>query len=223
MITFFPNKIPEHLKVDIKSIREERANMISHGVGLLLFLIGVPFLLFYTIKTGKFPYIIGAFLYGISLIMVYTSSTLYHSSYNATIRKRLRIFDHVSIYFLIAGSYSPFILTHVTTTIGWSIFIILWSMVLIGSVVKLWFVDKFQLISTIAYLVMGWMALFIIKPLYLELPLVSFYWLVIGGVLYTVGAFFYMREKMIYNHLVWHLFVLGGSIAHFIAVWYCLH
>lgn len=222
MMRYVPKVLPEHLKVDIKSIKEERANMVSHGVGLLLFLIGVPFLVIYTFNTGILGYFIGTILYCVSLLMVYTSSTLYHSSYNAKVRRRLRIFDHISIYFLIAGSYSPFLLTHIQSKSGNTIFIILWSMVIIGSIVKLKFVHKFKIISTIAYLVMGWLALFIIKPLYLELPRVSFYWILAGGLLYTFGAYFYIKNDLKYNHLIWHLFVLGGSIAHFIAVCYCI-
>ncbi len=221
MIGFTTNEIPEHLKVDIKSISEERANMISHAIGLLIFLIGIPFLVYTSINTGIFGYYLGTIIYGISLIMVYTSSTLYHSSYNAKTRMRLRIFDHISIYFLIAGSYSPFILTHIRTTGGWTIFILLWCMVLVGSIVKLMFVHKYKKISTIAYLVMGWLALFIIKPLYIHLPRESFYWIVTAGILYTVGAYFYMKSNLKYNHLIWHLFVLAGSIAHFLAVCYC--
>lgn len=222
MFGYMPKEVPELLRIDIKSIKEERANMISHGLGLALFLVSLPFLINYAYNSGVFEYFMGSLFYGISLLMVYTSSTLYHSSYKVKVRKRLRTFDHVSIYFLIAGSYSPFLLTHIQTTSGWTIFIILWSMVLIGSAVKLIFGHKFKLISTLAYLVMGWLAIFIIKPLYLELPRQSFYWIVFGGALYTIGAFFYMKDKMRYNHLIWHLFVLGGSIAHFIAVCYCL-
>jgi len=222
MIGFTVKQVPEHLKVDIKSINEERANMISHGIGLLLFLIAIPFLISHTIATGIFDYYLGTIIYGVSLIMVYTSSTLYHSSYNAKTRRRLRIFDHISIYFLIAGSYSPFLLTHLKTTAGWTIFILLWGMVLMGSVAKILFINKFKFISTMAYIVMGWLAIFIIKPLYLELPRESFVWIIIGGLLYTGGAFFYMKEQWKYNHLIWHLFVLGGSVAHFIAVCYCV-
>ena len=222
MMGHSPKEVPEHLKVDIKSIKEERANMLSHGAGLLLFIIALPFLLFHTYNSGVIEYFLSSILYGVSLIMVYTSSTLYHRSYNAKVRRRLRIFDHISIYFLIAGSYSPFLLTHLRTTAGWTIFIILWSMVLIGSVVKLKFVHKFQFISTLAYLVMGWLAVFIIKPLYEELPRLSFYWILAGGLFYTFGSLFYMKKNLKYNHFIWHLFVLAGSIAHFIAVYYCL-
>ncbi|MEM9547310.1 MAG: hemolysin III family protein [Bacteroidota bacterium] len=222
MIGFRIKKVPEHLKVDIKSIPEERANMISHAVGLFLFIIGIPFLIVYTFSTGVLEYAVGTILYAVSLLMVYTASTLYHSSYKARIRRKLRIFDHVSIYFLIAGSYSPFLLTHIKTTAGWTIFILLWCMVLIGSIVKLLFVGKFKVVSTMAYLVMGWLALFIIKPLYLHLPGVSFFWIVTGGILYTAGSFFYLRTEMRFNHLIWHLFVLAGSTSHFIAVCYCV-
>jgi len=221
MFEFTTKEIPEHLKVDIKSIPEERANMISHGIGLFLFMVGIPFLIHHTFDTGNFEYVLGTILYAVSLIMVYTSSTLYHSSYDVKTRRRLRIFDHVSIYFLIAGSYSPFLLTHIRTAAGRTIFITLWSMVAIGSVVKLMFVHKFKFISTMAYLVMGWLALFIIKPLYIHLPRESFYWIVTGGLLYTAGSYFYLKTRMKYNHFVWHLFVLGGSIAHFVAVCYC--
>jgi len=222
MVSLSPNNVPDHLKLDIKSIPEERANMISHGAGLLLFLVSIPFLIKYAMDQDVTGYLVGVLLYGISLIMVYTASTLYHSTYQVKARWRLRIFDHISIYFLIAGSYSPFILTHLKTTAGWTIFIILWTMVVIGSVVKLLFVHRFKLISTLAYLVMGWLLLFIIKPLYQELPRISFYWILCGGLLYTIGAFFYLRESIKYNHLIWHLFVLAGSIAHFVAIWYCL-
>jgi len=222
MFGYMPSEVPELLKIDIKTVKEEKANMLSHAVGLLLFVISIPFLIVYTYNTGVFEYFLGTIFYGISLIMVYTSSTLYHSSFKVDVRKRLRTFDHISIYFLIAGSYSPFLLTHLQTTSGWTIFIILWSMVLIGSVSKLVFGHKFKLISTIAYLVMGWLAIFIIKPLYLELPSESFYWIFAGGMFYTIGAYFYMNEKMLYNHFIWHLFVLAGSIAHFVAVCYCL-
>jgi len=222
MIGSSRKEVPEHLKVDIRSISEERANMISHGAGLLLILVGVPFLINYTFNTGILEYFFGSVMYSISLIMVYTASTLYHSSYNAKARKRLRIFDHISIYFLIAGTYSPFLLTHIQTTSGVVIFIILWSMVLIGSIVKLKFVDDFKFISLMAYLVMGWLAVFIAKPLYIELPRVSFYWIVTGGLLYTFGSYFYMKKGLKYSHLIWHLFVLGGSIAHFVAVCYCI-
>lgn len=222
MFGYIPKEVPEHLKIDIKSVQEEKANMISHGAGLLLFIFSIPFLIYYTFNTGVTGYFLGTIFYVISLLMVYTSSTLYHSSFKVNVRKRLRTFDHISIYFLIAGSYSPFLLTHFQTTSGWTIFITLWSMVVIGTIAKLVFGHKFKIISTVAYLVMGWLALFIIKPMYLELPRVSFYWIVAGGLLYTAGAYFYMKERMRFNHFIWHLFVLGGSIAHFIAVCYCL-
>jgi hemolysin III len=222
MIGYIPKEVPEQLKVDIKSIPEERANMFSHGIGFLLFLIAVPFLIVHAFRTGVFEYFVGSIFFGVSLMMVYTSSTLYHSSYVSNTRRRLRIFDHISIYFLIAGTYTPFLLTHIQTSSGRVIFIVLWSMVVVGSIIKLKFVHKFKFISTLAYLVMGWMAVIIIKPLYLELPCMSFYWIMAGGLMYTGGAFFYMKTKMKYNHLVWHLFVLGGSIAHFIAVYFCL-
>lgn len=215
-------RVQDHLKVDIKSVSEERANMVSHGMGLLLFLTGLPFLLYHASNSQNSDYFYGSLIYGISLLMVYTSSTLYHSSYNAKVRRRLRIFDHISIYFLIAGTYTPFILTHINTTMGWTMFVILWIMVVMGSFVKLMFVDRFKMISTTAYLVMGWLALLIIKPLYDHLPAASFYCIVAGGLMYTIGSYFYMKESLKYNHLIWHVFVVLGSLFHFVAVFLCL-
>jgi hemolysin III len=222
MIGKIPSYIPESVKYDIKSIREEVANMISHGVGFLLALVAVPFLLYYAYMSGKVWHFWGALIYSISLLMVYVSSTLYHSSYTYGIRKFFRTLDHISIYFLIAGSYTPFILSHLQTSAGWTVFIILWSVTAVGTVFKIFFVNKFRVLSTVAYLSMGWMAVFIFKPMVEVLPAESIQWLIIGGMSYTIGSIFYLWKNLKYNHFIWHLFVLGGSIGHFISVMYAL-
>ena len=222
MFRFVPKELPAEVAHDVKSIREEVANMISHGAGVVLFLILSPFLIFWAYKTGNGWYLSGSVVFILSLLMVYSSSTLYHSVYKDDLRKKMRIFDHISIYFLIAGSYTPFIFTHFKDTKGWTILAILWTMTIVGSIFKLFYTHKFKVISTIAYVVMGWMALAIIQPLFETLPTVSFTWIVIGGLSYTIGVIFYLWEKLYHNHFIWHLAVLGGSVSHFLAVYYCV-
>lgn len=222
MIGKVPSYIPESVKYDIKSIKEEVANMISHGLGFLFALIAVPFIIYQAINTGKTWHIVGVSVFSFSLLLVYFSSTLYHSSYSYHIRKIFRTMDHISIYFMIAGSYTPFILMHLQTTRGWTIFLIVWGMTAVGSVFKIFFVHKFRVISTIAYLVMGWMGVFLFRPMLEVLPAESIQWIVIGGLSYTLGTIFYLWKGLKYNHFIWHLFVLGGSIGHFIAVAYAI-
>lgn len=217
-----PSEVPVKLQNDIKSIREEVANMISHGAGLVLAALAVPFLLYAAHKTGKEWHFWGTVIYSISLFMVYTSSTLYHSVYRVKLRRILRTLDHISIYFLIAGSYTPFIVAHLRTSLGWTVFIILWSMAAIGTIFKLFYTHRFKKLSTLAYLVMGWMAIVLIKPLMTLLPPESFKWIVIGGMSYTLGTIFYLWKGLKYNHFIWHLWVLGGSIGHFVAVYYAI-
>jgi hemolysin III len=217
-----PSYIPESVQYDIKSIREEVANMLSHGLGLLMAAVAVPFLLYYAYLSGKSLHLLGATIYSVSLLMVYFSSTLYHSSYSFSVRKFFRTMDHISIYFLIAGSYTPFILSHLQTSAGWTVFIILWATTAVGTIFKIFFVHKFKIVSTIAYLSMGWMAVFIFKSMVEALPPESIQWIIIGGLSYTLGSIFYLWNGLKYNHFIWHLFVLGGSVGHFIAVYFAI-
>ncbi len=211
----------KELTAQIKSPVEENANMLSHAFGLLLFVITIPFLIRKAQIANDHWVFCGTLLYGVSLLMVYTSSTLYHKSKQLVARKKLRIFDHISIYFLIAGTYTPFILKYLQNTTGWITLITLWSTVLLGSIFKLFFTHKFNLFSTLAYLAMGWAAVFIAKPLYDIAPTPCIIWIGVGGVFYTIGTFFYLKKNLFLGHFIWHLFVLGGSISHFIAVWSC--
>ncbi|MCL4139771.1 UNVERIFIED_CONTAM: hypothetical protein GTU68_014750 [Idotea baltica] len=194
--------------------------MISHGIGLLFFLIGVPLLIYKGISAEGSWTLIGNLIFGVSLLMVYTSSAVYHSVYNLELRKRLRVIDHICIYFLIAGSFSPFILVYLQTDLGYLVFGILWLMVLVGSVFKYFFTHQYNLVATLAYVAMGCMAFFIIKPLTLVIPEVSTYLLAIGGISYTIGVVFYLWKTLKFNHLIWHVFVLIGSVAHFFSAWF---
>lgn len=221
LFTFVPKVVPTELKGLIKSIPEEKANFISHGIGLLIFLFGVPLLVFKASSSEDFWAIIGNLIFGVSLLMVYTSSTLYHGVFKLELRKKLRVIDHICIYFLIAGSFSPFILVYLQTETGYLVFAILWFMVLVGSVFKYFFTHRFNLVATLAYVAMGCMAFFILEPLTKAIPAISTNWLIFGGLSYTIGVVFYLWKKLKYNHFIWHVFVLMGSIAHFLAAW-CL-
>lgn len=218
----FPDKIPEDVVFDIKSIAEEKANWLSHGIGLLLFIVVSPVLIFISYNSGNLYHFVGTLVYSLTLIMLYSSSTAYHGTYHLDLRRRLRIFDHVFIYFLIAGSYTPFILTHVRTQAGWIVLGVLWLMVLLGSIFKIFYTHRFRVLSTLAYLIMGWMAVFIAEPLWQNVPRLSLYWIAAGGFFYTTGCIFYLWEKLYHSHLIWHLFVLAGSVSHFVAVYYCV-
>lgn len=219
LFPFIPAAVPDDLKYGIKSINEEIANMLSHGVGFVLFLIGAPLLLYKSIHSDTQGYLIGSMVFCFSLLMVYTSSTIYHSVYKVKLRRKLRVFDHISIYFLIAGSFTPFLLVTVQSETGKWVLITQWLMVLIGSVFKFFFTHKFKLISTLAYVGMGALSLFVIEPLRLALPLTSYQFLQVGLFSYLFGVPFYLWGKLPFNHLIWHLFVLAGSVSHFVAVW----
>lgn len=213
-----PKEVPRELQTLIKSIPEEIANMLSHAAGAVFFLIATPLLLSRT--HGNDWLFLGSLIFSISLLMVYISSTTYHSVYKLYLKRKLRVFDHVSIYFLIAGSFTPFILDKIQTTLGWSLLGVIWLMVLIGGVFKYFFTHRFNVISTLAYVGMGGMALFIITPLRENLNDQSLLWLAAGGISYLLGVPFYLWKTLKFNHLIWHLFVLGGSFSHFLAVWF---
>jgi hemolysin III len=215
-----PKKVPLNLSFDIKSIHEEVANMISHGIGWLLMVIASPFLLYKAYYSDLKYAFISCLIYSFCAIMVYTSSTLYHSAYKLSLRRKMRIFDHISIYFLIAGSYTPFVLIYLRTEKGFIVLAVLWGMTLIGSIFKLFFTHKFKILSTLAYLVMGWMAIFIYEPLSIVIPLDAMLYIKVGGAFYTTGIIFYLWKPLKQNHFIWHLFVLAGGVAHFLSVYF---
>ncbi len=202
------------------SYLEEILNAVTHGVGTLLAIIGLSVLTAAAYINGGVLHLVSSIVYGISLVLLYLASTLYHSfSFtDEKIKSVLKFFDHAAIYVLIAGNYTPFTLIPLHGTIGWTIFSIIWGLALIGIVFKIFFVKRFKVFSTLCYLLMGWLSVVMIKPLLATLPIAGIYWLIVGGVFYTVGAIFYLARRIPYNHAIWHLFVLAGSICHFIAV-----
>lgn len=208
--------MPEAQK--IPEFSEETANIITHGFGLLLFMILVPVLISKGVMKLNYAGVFGLIIFSFSLVMVYASSTAYHVASEPKIKFTWQVIDHISIYFLIAGTYTPFILMFMQNKVGYSFLAFLWIMVLVGMVYKTFFFGRFPLLSVFYYLIMGWMALLIIKPLIAGMGYTAFYWLIGGGVFYTLGVIFYLWEKLPYNHAMWHVFVIAGSLGHYLSV-----
>lgn len=202
----------------VGSRTEEWINAITHGFGAVMALIGLVVLIVVAGSYGGFWHLLSGAIYGGSLVLLYLASTLYHSFTNEKRRALFKFLDHAAIYVLIAGNYTPFALIPLHGTLGWSVFCIIWGLAIAGIVFQFFFVKRFKVLSTLCYVLMGWFAAFIIKPLLDTLPLEAVYWMVAGGVCYTVGAGFYLAKRLPYNHAVWHVFVLAGSAIHFFTV-----
>ncbi|WP_457618235.1 PAQR family membrane homeostasis protein TrhA [Lutibacter sp.] len=200
--------------------KEEKFNVISHAIGLILSVIALVLLVVYSSLKGNAWHIVSFSIYGVSLIVLYSASTFYHYVQNPKLRYKLNIFDHSAIYILIAGTYTPFTLVVLKGWVGWTIFGVSWGLALAGIVLKLFFTGKYDKISTFAYVLMGWVVIFAIKPLVQNLPFEGLMWLLAGGIFYTVGAVLYSIKNLKYNHAIFHIFVLLGSFAHFIAVFF---
>ncbi len=200
------------------TLDEEIANAITHGVGALMAIAGLVLLIVFSSIYGNPWYIISLTIYGGSLVILYTMSTIYHALPNGKVKNVFEILDHSSIYLLIAGTYTPFELITLRDSVGWILFGITWGIAVVGILFKIFFVKRFVILSTVVYIIMGWMIVFAIKPLLERLPIGGIVFLLLGGILYTVGTIFYIRRKMKYHHAIWHLFVLGGSAMHFFAI-----
>jgi hemolysin III len=197
---------------------EEVANVVTHGVGLVLSLAGFAVLLTLAIVRGGVWHIAGCSVYGLTLVLLYLASTLYHSVSTPRAKHFLKILDHSAIYLLIAGTYTPFTLVNLRGVWGWTLFGLVWSLCVAGVVFKSLFINRLQVVSTILYVVMGWLCVIAIRPLIEIVPLGGLLWLVAGGLLYTAGTAFFGWHRVRYNHAIWHLFVLAGSVCHYFAV-----
>jgi hemolysin III len=199
---------------------EEKINILTHGLGLLLSIAALVLLIIHASTHGTARHIVSFTIFGASMILLYSASTLYHYSQKPDIRRKLNILDHASIYVLIAGTYTPFTLITLKGWLGWTIFGITWGIAIIGVFFKLFYTGRFDKISTIAYVAMGWIIIFAVKPLIENLPLNGLYWLLAGGIFYTIGAVLYSVKKIKFNHAIFHVFVLLGSFSHFMAIYF---
>jgi len=202
------------------SKNEERLNVITHGIGFLLSVVALVFLVVHASIDGTVWHVVSFAIYGASLVVLYLASTLFHSAKNQKIRARLNVFDHASIYLLIAGTYTPFALVTLHGAWGWSIFGVVWGLAAAGIILKLFFTGKYNLLSTLLYILMGWIIVIAIVPLVQVFPFNGLMWLFGGGLFYTIGAIIFLIDKIPYNHAIFHFFVLAGSACHFVAVFY---
>jgi len=198
---------------------EELANRLTHALGALLSVAGLVLLVVAATQHGDAWHITSSAIFGTTLVLLYTVSTIYHSFQRENTRRMLRKFDHAAIFLLIAGTYTPFLLVTLRGPWGWSLFGVVWGLALVGIVMKFWFAGRFNFISTLIYLGMGWLVMIAIKPMSSALPQAGLVWLIAGGVSYSGGTAFYLWEKLPYHHAIWHVFVLGGSVCHWIAVY----
>lgn len=199
--------------------REELANAATHAIGLALSLVALPLLVGAAARRGDVAEMVGSSIFAATLIVLYAASIVYHWTPPSRAKEILRIVDHAAIFLLIAGTYTPFMLGVLRGSWGWSLLGIVWGLALVGITGKVLLGVRFPRISTLFYLLMGWLAVVAVRPLAVALPAAGLAWLVAGGLLYTAGVVFYVRDRPRYSHTIWHLFVLGGSACHFVAVW----
>ena len=205
------------LKKEI-DIRDEIASALTHGLGAVAALAGGAVLITLAAIHGDGWQLGASIVFGVSLLLLYVASTLYHSIQHPVAKGRLKVFDHCAIYVLIAGTYTPFTLIGLRGPWGWGLFTAIWTLALAGVVFKLFYTGRFKLLSTAIYIAMGWLVMVAIKPMLNSLDAWTLGWLLAGGLSYTLGTYFYHRESIRFSHAIWHLFVIGGSVCHFIAV-----
>jgi hemolysin III len=207
------------IKTKLKNLSiEELANTITHGFGLVLSIAGFIFLVVLASINGDFWHIASSVVYGLSLVTLYAASTFYHSATSTELKRKLQILDHCCIYLLIAGSYTPFTLIVLHGTFGNRLFVFAWTFALVGIAMKIFFFKRFPIASVISYIVMGWVGVLAVQPLFTALGFMPIALVLAGGLAYSLGIIFFAWEKLPHNHAIWHIFVLTGSICHYLVV-----
>ncbi len=201
-----------------QELRLEMANSMIHGIGVLFGVASIPLLTALATRTDNVAGIVGACIYGFCFLMLFTFSTLYHGFQQPAVKQALKVFDHISIYFLIAGTYTPLILSFMFNARGIAMLSILWGLTLIGIFFKIFFVNRFNIVSTIIYLLMGWIMVWTGKSFFAAMPGSVIVLIIVGGGLYSLGVIFYLWQKLTWHHAIWHLFVLAAAVCHYVAV-----
>ncbi|WP_337244246.1 hemolysin III family protein [Luteimonas sp. gir] len=202
----------------LREKREEFASALTHGLGATAALAAGAVLITLAALFGNGWQLGASIVFGITLLLLYLASTLYHAVHHPVLKGRLKVFDHCAIYLLIAGTYTPFTLIGLRGTLGWWLFGTIWTLALAGVVFKLFYTGRFRGLSTAIYVAMGWLVVIAIGPVAAALDTWTLSWIIAGGLFYTLGTFFYMRESIPYAHAIWHLFCIAGSVCHYVAV-----
>jgi len=202
---------------------EEIFNSITHGIGTLLSIAGLVLLIVFAAIKGNVWHVVSFSIFGTTLVLLYLSSTLYHSFTKEKVKNVFVRFDHAAIFLLIAGTYTPFLLTALRGVLGWTMFGIIWAVAIAGVVIRSIYLTRFRKLMVVIYLIMGWMFVLAIGPMMNNLPRISVLFLFLGGLMYSIGVVFYAWRNLKYGHGIWHLFVLAGSIMHFFSVIYSLN
>lgn len=201
-----------------QTLLEDRLNSILHGLGAVLSIVALFVLTDFASDGWN---VAGKTVYGSTLIFLYMASTLYHAATDPRRKRKLKVLDHIAIYLLIAGTYTPFTLGPLRGTYGWTLFAFIWAFAFAGIIFKLFFTGRFKIVSTLIYLGMGWMGLSVAMPLSKVVPMEAIYWILAGGLFYTFGTIFYLVKQIPFHHVLWHLFVMAGSACHFCSIfWY---
>ncbi|NCC52161.1 MAG: hemolysin III family protein [Spartobacteria bacterium] len=201
-----------------RSPRDELANSVTHGIAAVVSVACLVLLVVFARINGTTWHIVSFAVYGTTLVLLFTASTLYHAFRSPRVKRFLHVVDHASIYLLIAGTYTPILLGLMRGVWGWTLFGCVWGVTLVGIILKCFFTGRFRILSTAVYLGMGWMSLVAIRPLLEVMPPWGLFWLAAGGALYSVGVVFYAWKKLPYGHAVWHLFVFAASLCHFVCI-----
>jgi hemolysin III len=204
------------------TLGEEIFNSITHGIGTLLSIAALVILVVFAVGKGTVWHIVSYSIYGGTMVLLYLASTLYHSFTKEKVKNIFARLDHAAIFLLIAGTYTPYVLTVLRGALGWTIFGIIWGIAIIGVVIRSIYLSRFKKFMVFLYLFMGWLFVIAIVPMFYSLPKISIIFLFLGGILYSLGVVFYSMKKVKYAHGIWHLFVLAGSIMHFFSVLYIL-
>ncbi len=205
------------------TLAEEIVHVITHGFGAILSIGGLSWMLYLSIAASDPWRIAASIIYGISLVTLFTASTLYHSFHSHSKRHLFEVLDQCAIYVLIAGSYTPFLLVSMRDSTGWLLFGTIWTLATAGVITQLYFRDRYPKLLLASYLVMGWLVLLVLPQVIRAVGFGAFLWLAAGGLFYTIGVAFYVRKHVVYSHAIWHLFVLAGGLCHFLAViWHVL-
>jgi len=204
--------------MDSYNRKQEIVNGLIHGIGIIFGVAGLPVLTGIATAHGNTPGIIGSGIYGFCFLLLFTASTVYHLALEPAVKRSFKIVDHISIYFLIAGTYTPFLLVYMYNSFGITLLTVLWGLTLVGIFFKIRFTGRFEIVSTIIYIAMGWIMVVGGRRFFDHLPVPVLVFICIGGGLYSIGVFFYLWDKYTYTHAVWHIFVLAAAICHYVGV-----